>query len=293
MKVALYGREFSEAFYNSFFELVKELSGESIDIIVFAPFYQFIGNELKINLKASELFYKEEELSSDVDFLFSIGGDGTFLEAVTYVKDKNIPIVGINSGRMGFLADISQGQVSEAIKAILNGKYYFERRTLLKLDTSNNLFGENNFALNELTVQKLETSSMIIVHAWINDEYLNSYWADGLIIATPTGSTAYSLSSGGPIVVPDSSNFIITPIAPHNLTVRPLVVPDNNILTLKVEGRSLMFKASLDFRLKLFDSSLELKISRADFTIKILKLENHSFYSTLRNKLMWGIDKRN
>jgi NAD+ kinase len=293
MKVAIYGRAFTEAFHHGFNELSRELSRSNAELYVFEPFYHFIERELKLKLKVSRLFNNEKDLEGDIDFMFSIGGDGTFLETISYARNKNIPLVGINSGKMGFLADISKEQISGALEAIFNGKYYFEKRTLLKLDTVNNLFGNDNYALNECTLQKFESHSMITIHVWINEEFINSYWADGLIISTPTGSTAYSLSVGGPIVAPDSSNFIITPLAPHNLTVRPLVIPDHNILTLKVEGRSSSFMASLDFRSKPFNSSLEMKISRADFTIRILKLENHSFYSTLRNKLMWGIDKRN
>ena len=293
MKVAIYGRAFTEAFHHGFNELSRELSRSNAELYVFEPFYHFIERELKLKLKVSRLFNNEKDLEGDIDFMFSIGGDGTFLETISYARNKNIPLVGINSGKMCFLADISKEQISGALEAIFNGKYYFEKRTLLKLDTVNNLFGNDNYALNECTLQKFESHSMITIHVWINEEFINSYWADGLIISTPTGSTAYSLSVGGPIVAPDSSNFIITPLAPHNLTVRPLVIPDHNILTLKVEGRSSSLMASLDFSSKPFNSSLEMKISRADFTIRILKLENHSFYSTLRNKLMWGIDKRN
>ncbi|MCX6259028.1 MAG: NAD kinase [Bacteroidia bacterium] len=293
MKIALYGRTFGESFHSSFLKLISELSRTRTELYIFGPFYDFLVKELKLDLKVSALFHHENDLPVGIDYMFSIGGDGTFLESVSLVRNTNVPLVGFNSGRMGFLAEISSGQIAEAIAAIQQGKFSLEPRTLLKLETQENLFGTNNFALNEFTVQKRETSSMITIHTWINNEYLNSYWADGLIIATPTGSTAYSLSTGGPIVVPGASTFIITPIAPHNMNVRPIVVPDDVVLSLKVEGRSSNFMVSLDYRSSSFDPGMELRVSRADFTIKILKLENHSFYSTLRNKLMWGLDKRN
>ena len=201
--------------------------------------------------------------------------------------------MGINLGRLGFLSDISREDTDQAIDLILNEKYEIEKRSVLQVRGHNGLFGDFNYALNEITVTKLDTSSMISIHTSLNDDYLNTYWADGLIVSTPTGSTAYSLSVGGPILTPDSQNFIISPIAPHNLTVRPIVVPDHNKLTLKVEGRGAQFLASLDSRSKAISFPGKLDIHKADFHVKTLKLEGHSFFSTLRNKLMWGADRRN
>ncbi|WP_372644489.1 NAD kinase, partial [Ancylomarina sp.] len=217
-----------------------------------------------------------------------------FLDAVTVVQDSGIPIVGVNSGRLGFMADIAREEIPAAISDIFEGNYSIEERTLLKVQTKDNgLFKDFNYALNEFTVHKKDSASMITIHTYIDGEYLNSYWADGLIIATPTGSTAYSLSVGGPILIPNTQNFVISPISPHNLTVRPIVLPNHQEITLKVEGRSDSYLASLDSRSVSFEALNELKISKADFKIKVLKLKTHSFYSTLRNKLMWGVDKRN
>lgn len=239
-------------------------------------------------------FSQHSDLDKNVDYFFSIGGDGTFLDAVTLVQDSGVPIVGVNSGRLGFMADIARDEIPAAISNILEGNYSIEERTLLKVQTeSNGLFKDFNYGLNEFTVHKKDSASMITIHTYIDGEYLNSYWADGLIISTPTGSTAYSLSVGGPILIPNTQNFVISPISPHNLTVRPIVVPNYQEITLKVEGRSDSYLASLDSRSVSFEALNELKISKADFKIKVLKLKSHSFYSTLRNKLMWGVDKRN
>ena len=225
--------------------------------------------------------------------LISIGGDGSIMDAVTIVKDSGIPILGINTGRLGFLSNISLEQISTAIENLFEKEYRIEKRALLRVETSNNIFGSTNFALNELTIHRKDSGSMITIHAQVEDHYLNSYWADGIIIATPTGSTAYSLSAGGPIVEPGSNNFVITPIAPHNLNVRPMIISDDNIIRLKVEGRSKHFLATLDSRSFNVDSQDELIIRKADFKIKLIKLQGQNFYETIRNKLMWGIDKRN
>jgi NAD+ kinase len=225
--------------------------------------------------------------------MFSIGGDGTFLETSSLVRNKNIPIVGINTGRLGFLSDIPSDKISEAIDNFFDKNFTIEKRTLLKLDTDNKLFSDFNFALNDVCIHKKDATSLITIHVYINNEYLNSYWADGLIVSTPTGSTAYSMSLGGPIVVPNSENFIITPIASHNLTVRPIVINNNNELRIKVEGRSENFLVSLDSKSMLVDSTVELTIKKAPFSVNVLKFKNNSFFTTLRNKLMWGIDKRN
>ena len=222
--------------------------------------------------------------------MLSIGGDGTFLEAVSFVRNKNIPMLGINSGRLGFLANISSADIEFILDKIFDNEYFIENRALIKLETKDKLFKDFNYGLNDFTIHKNQSSSMITIHAYLNDDYLNSYWADGLIISTPTGSTAYSLSAGGPIVVPNSNNFIITPIAPHSLTVRPMIISDNNILTLKIESRSQNYLASLDYKSEFFNTDVEIKISKADFCIKLVKFKDQSFFETLRNKLMWGLD---
>ncbi|MEA3445455.1 MAG: NAD kinase [Bacteroidota bacterium] len=294
MKVAIYGRNYNSAFHPYIEQLFRILDANKIDVILFEAFRDFIFKSGKIGFNPDiEIFNTASEITGDVEFLISIGGDGTFLETIPFVKGTNIPVIGINSGRLGFLADIAKEELSSAMDNILQKKYKIEERVVLSLETKNNLFGDNNFALNEFTIHKKDSASMITIHTYLNDEYLNSYWADGIIVSTPTGSTAYSLSVGGPIVLPNSNNFIITPIAPHNLTVRPIVIPDHNVIRFKVEGRINSFLASLDHRSQSFNKTMELVVCRAKFTVKIINLENHSFFSTLRNKLMWGLDKRN
>lgn len=293
MKVAVFGKQFNKPFAKYaklFFEI---LAGNKVDVIIYKPFYDFLLKEAKVKPEISGSFNKGDKLAEDTDYVFSIGGDGTFLEAISYVVRTDIPIIGINSGRMGFLANIAKDEIENALDSLFRKEYDYESRTMIQLETENNLFGDQNYALNELTIFKKDTASMITVHTYLNNTFLNSYWADGLIISTPTGSTAYSLSVGGPIVVPNSNNFIISPIAPHNLTVRPIVISDMNEITLKVEGRSQQFIASLDHRSVIFDKGAELLIKKAGYQIKLIKLKNTSYFNTLRNKLMWGFDKRN
>lgn len=292
MKIAIYGRTLNEDFYRSFQELLQKMKANNIEIIIYQPLYDYVVDKLPFELNINGVFNSYNDIN-DVDFMFSIGGDGTFLETISLVRDKNIPIVGINTGRLGFLSDISSDEISSAIDDFFGKKYTIEKRTLIQLDSNNQLFKDFNYALNDITIHKKDASSLITIHVYVNNEYLNSYWADGLIISTPTGSTAYSMSLGGPIVVPNSENFIITPIASHNLTVRPIVLHDNNVLKIKVEGRSKNFLVSLDSKSLLVDSDIELTIKKAQFPINILKFKNKTFFTTLRNKLMWGIDKRN
>ena len=225
-------------------------------------------------------------------FFFSIGGDGTLLKAVTYVRDSGIPIMGINTGRLGFISSISAGKIDDAINDILKNNFNINERALLKLETNNNLFKDKNFALNEVAVSKKDTSSMIRIDAFVDNEFLNTYWADGLVVSTPTGSTGYSLSCGGPIIMLGTNNIIITPNAPHNLNVRPIVIDDNSIIKLKVEDRDKLALISLDSRSRAFNSETELIIKVASFKIKLVQPQNNSFTSTIRNKLMWGLDKR-
>jgi len=294
MKVAIFGRLFNESFTDSMKLMFDILNNRKVDILIYKPFYDFLKLDVNYSPKVSGFFTNYDDLDKNTDFVFTIGGDGTFLEAVTIVRDSNIPIVGINCGRLGFLADISQDEIPKALDDIFSNSYTIEKRSLLKVESSDKkLFGDFNYALNEFTVHKKDSASMITVHTYLDEEYLNSYWADGLIISSPTGSTAYSLSVGGPILIPETQNFVISPISPHNLTVRPIVVSNNQVISLKVEGRSDSYLASLDSRSVFFKSEDTLKIQRSDFTIKVVKLEGHSFFGTLRNKLMWGVDRRN
>jgi NAD+ kinase len=292
MEIAIFGKSFKEVFYDSSQQLFGYLRDKNIKIVIYKPFYDFLLQEVKIKPDVAGFFTTPHDFPR-VDMLFSIGGDGTFLEAVTFVRDTGTPVVGINSGRLGFLADISRYELPTALEEIESGSYQIKELSLLELSMPDDLIGEFNYALNEFAVHKRDSSSMITIHTYLNEEFLNSYWADGLIVSTPTGSTAYSLSVGGPIMHPASHGIIITPIAPHNLTVRPLVVPDDMELTLRVEGRGGKFLASLDSRSVVVDEKTELRIKKAGFTINIVERINQSFYSTLRNKLMWGADRRN
>ena len=260
-------------------------------LIVEENFYIFLEKNMRLSSRI-ETFKSYLDLQSNVDLMFSIGGDGTLLKAVTYVRKSNIPIMGINTGRLGFISSISAGQIDDAINDILKKKYSINERILLELKTDKNLFKDKNFALNEVAVSKKDTSSMIRIDAYIQDEFLNTYWADGLVVSTPTGSTGYSLSCGGPIIMPGTNNIIITPNAPHNLNVRPIVVNDDSVIKLKVEDRDQLALVSLDSRSEAFDSGTELIIKKADFKIQLIQPQNNSFTSTIRNKLMWGLDKR-
>jgi len=272
-----------------FFDKLKNIN---CDLLVFDPFFQIIKNKVSIHSKL-QTFSTHEELKDNADMLFSIGGDGTLLDTIAYVRDSGIPILGVNLGRLGFLSSVSRDEILPAIDNIMSGNYYLEQRTLLKLISPNKLFGELNYALNELSITKTDSNSLAVVGVYINDRFLNTYWADGLIVATPTGSTAYSLSCYGPIITPGSENFVITPIASHNLTVRPIVIPDNQEIKLKVGGRNKLYQVGLDSRYQTINNSIELIISRADFKINLIQLPNKDFYSTIREKLLWGKDQRN
>lgn len=293
MRIGIFGKNIHSEFIASLNNIFTALKCRRNAIALYQPFAEYLKTKYDIDPGIDAYYNTSEELKNTTDLLFSIGGDGTFLEAASLVGESRIPIVGINIGRLGFLADISQGEIGYAIEQILDGHYRLEERSLLELVKPNNLFLQYNYALNEITFHKIDSSSMITIHAYINDEYLNTYWADGLIISTPTGSTAYSLSVNGPIVSPDSSVFVLSPIASHNLTVRPIVIPDGNELSFEIEGRSEHFLTSLDSRSMITDVQTRIKIRKAGFKLRIIKLREHDFYSTLRGKLMWGVDKRN
>lgn len=291
MKVAIFGKRFDDSFQTHCAEIFKCLDQNGCHVWVYAPFLEFLEKEAQLSPIVAGTFSDVSGLQG-CELMLSIGGDGTILEAVTFVRDSGIPVAGINSGRLGFLADVSHDELVPAITDILQGRYHIRELSLLQIETEGNEFGELNFALNEVSIAKQDNSSMITVHAWLNGEFLSSYWADGLIIATPTGSTAYSLSVGGPIMHPLAQNFVISPIAPHNLTVRPLVIPDHFEMVLKVDARGGKFMASLDSRSQILDQHTQIKIKKADFSIRMI-VRQPNFYCTLRNKLMWGADKRN
>ncbi len=293
MHAVVFGKNFNDDFKPSikqFFELVKSYNYK---ISIYKPYYEFIKANCEFCPEPDGFFTEPFSDDTDIDIVFSIGGDGTFLDAVSYVRNKEIPIAGINSGRLGFLANISREEIPDALKAIHEKRFTIEERTLLEVNTDNNYFEDFNFALNEVTVLKRDSGSMITIKVYVNGEYLNTYWADGLILATPTGSTAYSLSLGGPIVVPGSSNFIITPIAPHNLTVRPIVLPDYYDITIKVSGRAENYLLSIDSQSVVVEKNTKICIKAASFKVKTVRIEGNTFFENIRDKLMWGFDKRN
>lgn len=292
MRIALFGWTIGPIFYDNMKRLLEILHRHEVEIIVYTPFLDYLTREAGIDPGRVFSFSSDRELK-DIDFFMSIGGDGTFLDAITFVRDSGIPMVGINSGRLGFLADIAQAELDASLENFFDGKFKLQSRSLIRLDNESGLFNDFPYALNEFTVQKQDSSQMITVHVEVGGDLLNAYWADGLIVATPTGTTAYALSVGGPIITPGSSNFVIAPIAPHNLAVRPVVLSDQEEIALWVEGRGGRYMASLDSRSLPFDSSMVWKIRKSDFNINVLKFENQSFYETLRKKLLWGADKRN
>lgn len=292
MKVALFGKIASEESKAFIHEIIEKLESLHIDLIFYEPFYKQIQDLQIFNAKAGT-FNDNNGLKDKVDFLFSIGGDGTLLDTITFVQNSGIPILGINLGRMGFLSSVSKDQIGSAFEQLLNNRFKLDERTLLKLITKENLFGKLNYAMNDISVNKKYPTSMLKIQTFVDEEFLNSYWADGLIIATPTGSTAYSLSSGGPIILPQSRSFVITPIATHNLTVRPVVIPDNCEIKIKIIGRIHEFFVSLDSRSLPCDSNTELIVKKEDFIINLVHLNDESYFKTIREKLMWGLDFRN
>jgi NAD+ kinase len=239
------------------------------------------------------IFSRHEDLNSSLDCIISLGGDGTMLDSATLVRNKKIPIMGINFGRLGFLASISKDELAMAVEALANGRYVTEKRTLLHLNANKPVFGDTPFALNEFAIHKRDSSPMIKIHTYLNGEFLNSYWADGLIVSTPTGSTGYNMSCNGPILFPDSASFVITPVAPHNLNVRPIVIPDSNIISFEVEGRTEEFICTMDSRREIVENDIQLAVKKEEFEILLLMLNENSFLTTLREKLTWGYDKRN
>jgi len=291
MKIAIHGRPFNDDAAIHIQELFTQLENKKAEVFVYTPFLHALKKKNLVQ-KQFNSYSKPEELP-EVDYLISIGGDGTLLESVTFVGNRSIPILGVNTGRLGFLATTQRQDASEAINALYNNDFKIEERTLIKLISDEDVFQGINFGLNEFTILKRDSSSMIVIHAYINGEYLNSYWADGLIVSTPTGSTGYSLSCGGPLVLPQNKNFIITPVSPHNLNVRPMIVPDTCELSFQVEGRSKKIMISLDSRSRSISSGMELKVKKEDFSLKLIELKSYNYLQTLRNKLNWGLDLRN
>ena len=292
MKVAIYGKKINKNISEYFLNTLAVIEKLGWTAVLEAD----INTSLiaKCGLKDSyQTFSSFADIKSGIDLFISLGGDGTFLKSVGYIRDSGVPILGINTGRLGFLSNISKDDIAVTLEAIDLKKYDFQLRSLLRVNTPEDIFGTENFALNELTIQKRDTSTMITVHASLDDKYLNSYWADGLIVSTPTGSTAYNLSCGGPIITPGCQVHILTPIAAHNLNVRPVVVPDHLPIKLSIEGRDRSYLISLDGNSKTIKQGEEIIIKKAEFMINVIKFEHNNFLDTIRNKMFWGIDKRN
>lgn len=292
MKVAIYSRGVENDQMRDIQQLFADLSENAIEAVFYQDFFNQFYSAINLNGQYST-FNAYEDLDDSIDCMISLGGDGTLLDTVTLVRDSGIPILGINYGRLGFLANLGRENIHEAIEAIADRKYVLDKRTLIQLDSNISIFGKTPYALNEFTIHKKDNSSMIKIHTYLNGELLNTYWADGLIVATPTGSTGYSLSCNGPVIFPDSNSFIITPVAPHNLNVRPIVIPDNTIVSFELEGRTDGFLCSLDSRHEIIGKEVQLAVKKADFNIKLIRMNENNFLQTLRNKLSWGLDKRN
>jgi NAD+ kinase len=292
MKVAIYSRVIDEDQYNKVQQLLEELDKENIQPVIYKPFYEMIQSSVRFSDKTT-VFSDSNDLTESIDFAISLGGDGTLLDTVTLVRDKNIPVLGINFGRLGFLASIGSKELHIAVQSLVKRTILIDKRSLIHLDASKPLFGDVPYGLNEFAIHKTDTSPMIKIHTYLNGEFLNTYWADGVIVATPTGSTGYSLSCNGPVVFPESSSFVITPVAPHNLNVRPIIVPDDNIISFEIEGRTDHFICALDSRKELVDKKVQLAVRRESFTLSLVRLNENNFLQTLRNKLSWGLDTRN
>jgi NAD+ kinase len=292
MVIAIYGKDISAENIKYVQRVIDKLILKKCRLTIYKPFYKIFKDQVEFPEDVD--FYKDYNgIIGKVDIFLSIGGDGTILEAMTMVRDSGIPIMGINIGRLGFLSSISKDEILPAVDKVLAGDFQLDARALIKLSQPPGLFGDMNYALNELTITRKDSTSLIVTHVYIDDMFLNSYWADGLIISTPTGSTAYSLSSGGPILTPGSENFVITPIAPHNLTVRPVVIPDKAKIKIIVEGREDHFLVSLDSRRAIIHSNFELIVEKTDFKVNLLQMKGRNFFMTIREKLKWGLDARN
>ena len=293
MKIAIYGQSVDKISKNIFLEILNISKNQNLVLFVEKKYNSVLLKKLKTNHN-HKVFSSYNDLDKSIDMMITIGGDGTLLRSITYIRDLGIPIIGINTGRLGFLATLNQELLNIELKKVLNGEFDVKERSLLEVSVDDNdNFSDFNFALNEVSVGRKNTTSMIEIKTTLDGEYLNTYWADGLIVSTPTGSTGYSLSCGGPIMTPSSQTFSITPIAPHNLNARPLVISDEIKIQLSVEGREKSHLLSLDSQIISLKNNVKIKIKKANYKIKLASINNNSFYKTLRNKLLWGEDRRN
>jgi len=290
MRVVIFGNIYRPVIINSIKVLFDFFSEKQVTLMLDRDLYDFL---LQVGGYSLENVEKIENDDFKADVAFSIGGDGTFLNTAARIGEKGIPVIGVNTGRLGFLTDVSNDEIFDALEALMAGKYRIEERTLLQVETSDGTPLQYPYALNEVSVLKQDSSSMISINASVNGELIHTYQADGLLVSTPTGSTAYSMSVGGPIVVPQAQNFILSPVASHSLNVRPLIIPDNWSIDLEVHSRTHSYLVALDGRSKVLEQTTQLHITKAPFTIKVVKQLQHTFFDTLKKKLMWGIDKRN
>lgn len=291
MKIGFYGKAFGPDYNELMRGVIRLLKESLVDIMIYEPFWSDIKH--CVSDAEFELFNTSEEIRNNIDMLFSFGGDGTILDSVPLIRDSGIPVLGINTGTLGFLASVSPQSSTEAVKNIISGNYTVERRSLIQIKDDDNVFNGINYALNEISICRKDNGSLLVVEVYIDDMLLNTYWADGVILATPTGSTAYSMSVGGPIMTPNADSFLITPIAAHNLSVRPVVIPDKSVVKVKVNGRNDKFALGLDSRIITADKSMNIEIRKTDFTFNMINMPEKNFFETIRKKLLWGNDLRN
>ncbi|RYZ96545.1 MAG: NAD kinase [Sphingobacteriaceae bacterium] len=291
MKVAIYGRQFTEEALPYIQQVFDNLQLHNAEIFVHRMLYNNLHG--KISIVQYDVLEENQPIKGFIDVFLTLGGDGTLLDTVTLIRNSGIPVIGINFGRLGFLASINKNDIAAAIHAVVNKQFTLDSRALLRIESDSKVFGDDNFALNEITIHKRDDSAMITTHTFLDGHFLNSYWSDGIIISTATGSTAYSLSCGGPIIFPQSNSIAVTPISPHNLNVRPVVLPDTSKLSFEVECRSANYLVSCDSRTAVLDKTVRFNVRKAGFQLNLIRLNNESYLSTLRHKLLWGLDTRN
>jgi NAD+ kinase len=292
MKIAIYGRQFNDQSVLPYIQQVFDnLTQHGVDVYVHHQLHSYLQGA--ITTVPYKVLEQTDQIKGLIDLFLTLGGDGTLLDMVTLIRDSGIPVIGINFGRLGFLASINKNDIAAAIYAVTHKEFSLDSRELLSINSELEIFGEDNFALNDITIHKRDDSAMITTHVFLDEEFLNSYWGDGIIISTSTGSTAYSLSCGGPIIFPQSNSIVLTPVSPHNLNVRPIVLPDSSILSFEVECRSANYLVSCDSRTAVIDKTMRFRVNKAGFQLNLIRLNNESYLSTLRNKLLWGLDARN
>lgn len=291
MKIAIYGRPFNLDVLPYVQEIFDNLANHGVEIYVHHLLSDFLNG--KIQKIEYRILNSGDQIKGNIDLFLTLGGDGTLLDMVNVIRDTGVPVIGINFGRLGFLATINKSDIAAAIFAVVNGQYTLDSRDLISINSETEVFGDDNFALNDITIHKRDDAAMIITRVYMNDEFLNAYWGDGIIISTATGSTAYSLSCGGPIIFPQSNSIVLTPVSPHNLNVRPIILPDTCNLSFEVESRSSNYLVSCDSRTATIDRTIRFNVHKAGFQLNLIRLNNESYLSTLRNKLLWGLDVRN